>query len=508
MTDLRPRRAERASCRSTIMPACQRRCRRRSPSLPAPAVACLAVACLAVACLSPSVARAADPCEDGRRLFLENNYVAAEPLLKECLEAKDSLLALLPLTMITTVQGRVPEALAYGGRALALGPDNVNVRYWYGRALLASGDRAQAQVQWEQGLALDSRHGGILEGLAQLNSQQGEFARAYNLLQQLKLQGVGEPWLHRQLSGLARRKGQWAVAVGHWRDAIAVEGETAENLVVLGELSILAGQPEEAVPVFRRAVELQPSGQTWGGLGEAYFTTDQVDSAAAALRRAVVLEPENARHRFNLANALELLEQADQAEQQFRAYLDLRPDDPVGRFHYGVHLERRGRPEQAVAQVAEAVRLDPRYGQAMVVLASLHEQLGALSEALAVVEALLALDAGSGPELRQWQQALQRDLAEAKRNLAGGKVHLLHIVTSDANAVAAIAAALEQGTSFAEVAARYSQGPTAVRGGDVGWVDPAQMLPALREAIKALAPGATCPPVEAGGQWHVFRRVQ
>jgi tetratricopeptide (TPR) repeat protein len=449
-----------------------------------------------------------DPCQAGQKLFQENDHAAAEPLLLRCLEQGESLQALLPLAMIATVEGRTEAALGYGTRALALGPDNVNVRYWYGRALAESGDHAQAQAQWEEGLALDASHAGILEGLALLNIERGQHARAYNLLHQLRLQGVDEGWLHRQLSGLARRKGQWEQAVAHWRDMMVVEGESAADLVVLGELTILAGKSIEAVAVFQRAVDLEPSGATYGGLGEAWFTCDQIDSAAVALQQAVALEPDNPRHRFNLANASELLDQVEQAAAQFRAYLDLRPEDPVGRFHYGVHLERRGRPEAAVAQLEEAVRLDPEYRQAMVVLASLHEVLGQNEAALELVDRLHALDPDSSAELGQWRQILLEDLEVATAARAAGKVHLLHILTGDPQAVDPLRQELAAGQDFAELATRYSEGPTAVRGGDIGWVDPAQMLPTLRDVIVKLAPGETSPPVVVGGQTHVFKRVR
>ncbi|MDY0108778.1 MAG: tetratricopeptide repeat protein [Candidatus Krumholzibacteria bacterium] len=468
----------------------------------------LTTALVLIVAAPASAQEAGDPCQVGRQAFLDDDYETAEPALRECLAEEESLLALLPLTIITTMQRRITEALGFGARALTLAPDNASVRYWYGRALLLAGDAAQAQVQWEQGLLLDVGHAGILEGLAQLHIQRGEPAKAYNLLHQMQRLGVNEPWLHRQLSGLARRKGQWDQAVDHWRDVIAVEGETEESLVVLGELTILAGRSAEAVDIFRRAVALRPSGLTYGGLGEAWFTADQIDSAAVALQKAVELDPDNPRHRFNLANALELLDEPARAAQHFQAYIEQQPDDPVGRFHYGVHLEHRGQPEAAVAQLQAAVRLDPAYVQAQVVLAELYDRLGRSEEALALVDRLTELDPGSRAELQQWRQILLDDMNEAKAALGQGRVHLLHILTDDAATAALIGERLATGADFADLAAQYSQGPTAARGGDIGWVDPAVMLPALQAAIRALAPGETSPPVMAGGQAHLFKRVR
>jgi len=471
----------------------------------------LAVAgCLGFALAAPVVAQtgADDPCEAGKHRFVENDYVGAEPLLKRCLQASESLDALLPLTMITVIQGRAAEGVDYGYRALALDPDNVNVRYWYGRALLIAGNQDEALVQWEQGLSLDTQHVGILEGIARLYLQRGDQAKAYNLLHQLRLQGMDEAWLHRALSTLARRKGLWDQAAIHWRDVMKREGESEENLVVMGELEILAGRPAEAVEIFRHAVAVLPSGATFGGLGEAWFALEQVDSAAVALRRAVELDPQNSRNRFNLANVLEILDESEEAGRQFQAYVAQVPDNPIGRFNYGVHLEHRGLLEPALAQIEEAVRLDPQYVQARVVLAQIYERLGRTDDALRVVDSLASLDPGASAELEQWRQRLGGEQAEADAALSAGKVRLLHIVTDDPAAFPLVVEGLASGVEFGTLATRYSSGPTAVRGGDIGWVDPDEMVPVLRDAINALEPGETSPPIETGGLMHVFKRIR
>ena len=450
----------------------------------------------------------ADPCEEGRNLYVENNYLAAEPLLMECLEMGDSLLALVPLTMMAVVQGRGAAAADYGSRALALDADSAPIRYWYGRALILQGEPDRAMAQWEAGLALDVSHVGILEGMARLSMRRGDEAKAYNLLSQLRLQGVDEAWIHRMLSGLARRRGLWTQSANHWRDVVRREGETEETLVVLGELTILAGDPEQAVQIFRRAIKVAPSGATYGGLGEAWFAMEQVDSAAVALQQAVELAPEIARNRFNLANALEILGDSEGAGQQFRAYIEKAPEDPMGHFNYGVHLERAGDLEGATRQVETAVRLDPGNIQAQVVLAQLYEAEGRTAEALAVIDVLEMIDPSAAGELDQWRARVTGDEAEAAVALGEGKVLLRHIIVDDPAALEKLEAALKAGDDFEVLATRFSVGSTAVRGGDIGWVNPADMVGPLREAIEVLEPGATSPPVVAGGRTHFFKRIR
>ena len=464
--------------------------------------------CLFLVTVAAGQPVAEDPCEEGRRLYEENNYLAAEPLLISCLEQGDNLLALVPLTKMAVVQGRADMAADYGSRALALDADSAAIRYWFGRALVLQGEPDQAMAQWEAGLVLDLGHMEILEGMARLSLKQGDDAKGYNLLSQLRLQGMDESWMHRLLSDLARRRGMWAQSAVHWRDVVRREGETEENLVILGELTILAGDPEGAVQIFRHAVQVVPTGATYGGLGEAWFAMGQMDSAAVALKQAVELDPENTRNRFNLANALEILGDAEGARQQFQTYIERVPADPMGHFNYSVHLERRGDLEGATVQIEETVRLDPTYIQAQVVLAQLYESAGRTDDVLRVLDDLERLDPAAAGELDQWRARVIGSETEAAVALGEGKVLLRHIIIDDPAALEILQAAIKAGDDFGALATRFSVGSTAVRGGDIGWVNPADMVGPLREAIEALEPGKTSPPVVAGGRTHFFKRIR
>ncbi len=451
---------------------------------------------------------AEDPCAEGQQYFQAHNYLAAEPLLQECLARGETASVLLPLTMITVIQGRAEEAAGYGERLVALIPDDANARFWYGRALVNMGNIDGALAQWEIGLAMDVSHVGILEGMSRVSMQRGETAKAYNLLSQLRLQGVDDAWIHRMLSELAYHNGLWHQSAFHFMDVVRREGESEANLLELGELIIRAGQPEEAVDVFQRAVIVSPSSATYGGLGAAWFAMDQVDSAVVALRMAVEMDPENARSRFNLANVLEILDRTEEADEHFAAYVELVPQDPLGQFNYGVHLERQGDMERGLARVEEAVRLDPNYLEAHVVLAQMYEAAGRTEDALRVLDSLGQLDPEATAQLEQWRRRLLGSEEEASVALAAGKVHIMHIITEDPEATRLVQEGIAAGDDFGGLATQYSTGATAVRGGDIGWVDPAQMVGELRTAIESLEPGATSPPVVTGGQTHFFKRIR
>jgi tetratricopeptide (TPR) repeat protein len=451
---------------------------------------------------------AADPCREGAALFEHGDYAAAEPQLQRCLASGENLQPLVSLAAIASLSQRPKLAQEYARRAVELDAASAEARYWLGRAALEQGDRAAAESEWEIGLGLSTEHPGILEGLARLAAERGQSAKAYGLLTQLVRQGVDEAWVHRMLADLSRQKGLWSEALRHWRDALARGGEDQGSLLTAGELAILAGDTAGAVAACRKAVDLSPDAASLGGLGEALFATHRYGEAARVLRRAVELAPDQARHRFNLANVLELLDQPDEAEEHFRRYVELEPDDPLGRFNYAIHLDKQGRTDAALAQVEVACARGPRMLTARVVRAQLLEKLGRLEETLAVIDSLMVRDAENGETLAAWRQNVADKLAVEGVPPRPGQVLLLHIVTGDTVAARLVERELRDGVDFRLVATRYSAGSTAARGGEIGYVAPQDMVEPLRSAIAALRPNETSPLVQAGGLYHCFKRLR
>ncbi len=481
-----------------------------------PAALLLVLAASAVRCAAqpanepPAAAAGAETgaCVEGARLFRQQQFARAEPLLERCLqETGDRVEPLIYLTVIA-LQRKDAGAREWGRRAVAADGRSADAHYWYGRALLAAGDDPGAQREWEAGIALNPEHPGLLEALARLSMDQGEDAKAYGLLTQLQRQGVDEAWLHRLLSDLARRKGMWAEALRHWREVLAREGESAEGLRSAGELAILAGDTAAAVEVCRQAVALEPSAKSYGGLGEALFAADRHLEALAALRKAVELDPDQASYQFNLANVLEVLGEVEEAETHFQRFLTLDPEDPIGHFNYGIHLDKQERSQEALAEVGRALALKPDWPAARLVLGQLQEKMGRYAEALATVDTLRAHDKENVPQLEAWRRRLSARLSEVEEAQVKGKVQLLHIVTPDTVAVRLVRQELNRGVDFAILATRFSVGPTAAQGGDIGWVAPQDMVEPLRSAIAALQPQQISRPIESRGLYHFFKRLR
>jgi peptidyl-prolyl cis-trans isomerase C len=98
--------------------------------------------------------------------------------------------------------------------------------------------------------------------------------------------------------------------------------------------------------------------------------------------------------------------------------------------------------------------------------------------------------------------------AEYKRmvpNLASDEYKARHILLKTEDEAKAVIADLKKGGDFVALARKKSTGPSAKNGGDLGWFNPAQMVPPFAEAVKGMKKGAySAAPVQTQFGWHVI----
>ena len=83
-----------------------------------------------------------------------------------------------------------------------------------------------------------------------------------------------------------------------------------------------------------------------------------------------------------------------------------------------------------------------------------------------------------------------------------------HILVDSEAAAKDILAQLKKGAKFEDLAKKNSKDPgSKVKGGDLGWFNPQQMVPPFSEAVKALKNGeTTAAPVQTQFGWHIIQR--
>ena len=81
-----------------------------------------------------------------------------------------------------------------------------------------------------------------------------------------------------------------------------------------------------------------------------------------------------------------------------------------------------------------------------------------------------------------------------------------HILVKTEEEAKTVIAELDSGSKFDELAKKKSTGPSAKDGGDLGWFNPGQMVPAFSQAVSQMKKGDyTKTPVKTQFGWHVIK---
>jgi peptidyl-prolyl cis-trans isomerase C len=103
-------------------------------------------------------------------------------------------------------------------------------------------------------------------------------------------------------------------------------------------------------------------------------------------------------------------------------------------------------------------------------------------------------------------EEMRADYESRMSRLSLREYKLRHILSSDEATAKKVITELTDGKQdFAAVAEKYSTGPSAEKGGDLGWLSPHDMLPEFKTAVENLEKGQTTPaPVKSRFGWHII----
>jgi tetratricopeptide (TPR) repeat protein len=219
---------------------------------------------------------------------------------------------------------------------------------------------------------------------------------------------------------------------GHGSDPVlrSAEGLAKETAALRTGAAVKQGNALEAVREYQRAAELDPSEANLFNWGTELLTHRAADQAVEVFAKGHRLFPRSTRTLLGLAVALYSRGSYDQATPLFFEAADLTPSDPapylfLGKVSSGaitesngfeVRLERFARlhPQNAWANyyyaaslprtspkaralLEKAVRLDPKLGDAFLLLGSVYANEGNLRKAIAAYQSAIA----SSPQLEE-----------------------------------------------------------------------------------------------------------
>jgi tetratricopeptide (TPR) repeat protein len=339
--------------------------------------------------------------------------------------------------------GRLADAEAAYGRALAREPRDLPALVHQGEILLLTGRTAEAETALHRALAAEPHLPAAQALLGQAALADGRYAEAARLFGAALAAVPAADRLHYPLGLAYRGLGDAARATEHMNRAGRVGVRPADPLdeevlglrtgerlhLARGKAAAQAGQLAEAAKEFRQALAARPESTAarinlasvlaaMGGIGDRA-------GAVALLREAIAAEPGNATARFNLGLLLAADGAAREAREQLAAAVAARPDDAEAHRALAQVLRDLGGKDDLAAALAEygrAVTLAPadetarlgeaetlvrlgRYGQARARLEDGRQALPASGQLAAGLARLLA--ACPDPSLRDGARAFE-----------------------------------------------------------------------------------------------------
>ena len=171
---------------------------------------------------------------------------------------------------------------------------------------------ALAKQMFEQAIALDSHFAAayarlgrayMIERAFQWNDDPQLSERAAALAQQALALDNALPGAHQTLAYVHLLARQFDQALAEARQAVTLDPNDADACVTLGEILSCAGEPQEAVGLIERALQLDPHypPSYLFALGQAHYLLGRYEEAIVAYKRLLTRNPDHSRAYFFLA---------------------------------------------------------------------------------------------------------------------------------------------------------------------------------------------------------------
>jgi tetratricopeptide (TPR) repeat protein len=285
-------------------------------------------------------------------------------------------------------------ALELLGPALKESPGNPQL--WTLQGIALSGERRdkEAVSAFQTALKIAPDYVPALEGAAQLEYE-ADSQRAVPFLEHLLRLRPDDPTSHAMLGVLAYKRGDCAAAVQHLQKSPTLVDSQPATLQILGSCLVKLQQSESAIPVFQRALELQPEDdgaryrlaavqiigarpkealdtlssllqtdkantRTLQLAASAYEAIGDTPHAVQALRQAIVQDPRNVDLYLDFANIAMNHQSYQVGIDMTNVGLRLQPDAAPLYVLRGVLYVQLAKFDEAEADFDKANSLDPR----------------------------------------------------------------------------------------------------------------------------------------------------
>lgn len=261
-------------------------------------------------------------------------------------------------------------------------------------ALLAKkmGNRQEAEGAYRRAIDLDATFSPAFSGLGSLELDRGRYATAEKLLTEaVRLEAT---YFDLTLLGIAQRQqGKTEAARESYREALELNPDHAETVFNLG-VTYKFDDPEQAITLFRRAIEMDPNAApSHRELGWMLQTTKRdYSSAEYHMRRALELDPNNPWAHIYLGSLRWHTGDLESTEQEFKTAIDLAPRWTLPRCNLGNLYTHQERWKEAKELFEQALELDPDDVEALHGMGKMFHRSGEDEKAKVYLQRASSLD--------------------------------------------------------------------------------------------------------------------
>ncbi len=284
-------------------------------------------------------------------------------------------------------------ALADLRTAIASAPENHLLRFHYGRALLAGGDRVNAEAQFREALKINPQYLPARYALIDLHLRNGEFSLAEAACREILESRPFEPEARLRLARAYIGRREFDKAREELARLAETPGMRLRSAVLAAQVDLLEGKWSSAQRGFQAVLAADPANlQALEGLTQLLARRGRLADARPLIDKALEAHPDNTALLMAGARLGMRLGQLDRAENYLRRVLERRPGDGEAHVLLARIAARRGDREALRRELRAAVQAVPPVPQAFSMYGSLLAEETRYEEARPYLERSLELD--------------------------------------------------------------------------------------------------------------------
>jgi tetratricopeptide (TPR) repeat protein len=254
-------------------------------------------------------------------------------------------------------QGRGHEAIALYREALRRNPNDAAAHLGLGTVLVDDRNAAEAEAHLRRAVQMLPRQVTAWTNLGSCLIVLGREQEALEVLGQALKLSPEEPGIWTNLGQAWLSLGNRGSAENAFNAVLKLHPDHAAALHGLADVHREADRVEEAIPLYERALLIEPSAASYKGLAQALWERGDVARAVALLRESIARHPRDAENHVRLGTMLASGGDLCGAEAACRAALAIKPGNPPALIELA--LAQRGKLPEAELNALEGVLAIP-----------------------------------------------------------------------------------------------------------------------------------------------------